>query len=499
MGKNKKVALILAGLLLSLSILYADPTRSQSQELEFQVTPFDGLQLNIPGRYILKSGEYQLRDLNGDGWIIRIASDNVALVCDGTVLIGFEDYTFETDYWVSAVLAEDRSNVTVEGCTFKNFNTALNFIGHSSHITVRNNRFIDNSNAAVSVADTEYVSGVPATVNSVRSRDIVIENNFIIGNTRIPTQTVRGLTFPCFYQVPGRAADPNCTGVWGIFLFGIGQAIVRENEIHNTALSAIRPDLIKDSLIENNTLDMSPLAIWSHAHGEFDLSDNVFRGNVISNAYVAIGVGSNGLRNTVEGNVILNTDSGIRIGGAGENPDWGRIYRHPAQETVLKGNRIYNSNWVGILVGSGQPAEPDDLLTAEISDNEVYQNGAAEGPLGGLVNSGILVIYDGPIHLIMNGNRIYDNRVNGILLANMAYVGQPVAGTGARGVIEIRDNTISNNGQWGVTAFIPDCVPDWPEEWTGISADSFTWTVRLSNNQIEGHELGDVCLPEQGD
>jgi len=352
------------------------------------------------------------------------------------------------------------------------------------------------------VVDDEYVSGVPATVNSVRSRDILIENNFIIGNTHIPTQTVRGKILPCIYKTPGTSADLDCTGIFGIFLYGVGQAIVRGNEIHNTTLSAIRPDLVKNSLIEDNTLDMSVLAIWAHAHGEFDLSDNIFRGNTISHSYVAIGIGQNGLRNIVEDNVVFETDSGIRIYSSQENPEFGRIYRHPPQATIIRGNRVYNSSWGGIAIMSWRPADPVNILSAKIYDNEVYQNGAAEGPFEGLVNAGILIFYSGPAQIVIRKNRIFDNQVNGIILTNLAFTPQPdgdlvPVSPDAQVEMEISGNTISNNGWWGVTALVAGCMPEWPEEWSGITDESFSWEVVLSGNEIEGHEFGEVCLPAQ--
>jgi hypothetical protein len=420
--------------------------------------PYDGLVISLPGTYEFKTGKFYLEDSNHDGHIILIDSDDVTLIGHDTTLIGGEDYTFDTPYDVVGIQMHDRHNITIEGFSILNYAIGIQSTGNQSHITIRNNSFFDNSERGVEIIDWEYLP-FPPQRDHARSSDILIENNYVVGNTNIPTRLVEGKTLPCRCKEPGKeGVAANCTGIFGLYWYGVKDSIMRGNTVKNTTLSGLRPEVMQDCVIEDNVVDFSYLAIWTYSAGLFLRSGNIYRNNEIMNAQIGLGAGQNGRENLYENNDLHDNLYGMYLLGDFDLS----LQRLGNQGEIIINNKIYDNMFTGLRMYLDCPLPGEDL-NAHIQGNAIFDNG------------GFGIDVNGSGHIAISNNEIYGNGQDGILVRDES-------------VVTVEENSIHSNSGWGIATWSRACHPDEED-----IPDEFGGKVSLDNNEIADNGKGSVC------
>ncbi|MFB6454078.1 right-handed parallel beta-helix repeat-containing protein [Chitinophaga sp. Hz27] len=94
---------------------------------------------------------------------------------------------------------------------------------------------------------------------------------------------------------------------------------------------------------------------------------------------------------------------------------------------IIRGNKIYNTENIGIDAAGGYAANPNPVLNYArnglISDNELYNIDMTRGPIGSIHGHGAIAIYvDGARNIIVERNKIHDaDRGIGIVSENDAF------------------------------------------------------------------------------
>jgi len=422
------------------------------------LVPYDGLVISLPGTYEFKEGEFHIEDSNHDGHIILVDSDDVTLIGHDTTLIGGEDYTFDTPYDVVAIQMHDRHNITIEGFTIMNYAIGIQSTGNQSHVTVSNNSFFDNSQRAVEIIDWDYLP-FPPERDHARSNNILIENNYVVGNTKIPTRVVEGKTLPCRFKESEEGPAGNCTGIFGLYWYGLRDSVMRGNTVKNTTLSSLRLEMIQNCAIEDNSADFSYLALWTYGAGPFLRSDNIYRNNEITNSLVGLGVGQNGRNNLYENNNLHDDLYGMYILGKIDPSK----YHFGNQNEKVVNNKMYNNVLAGITLKLDWSSSDGDL-NAYIQNNTIFGNGL----------SGIAVVHCSG-HVLITNNEIYDNGQDGIVVESTP-------------IVTINGNNIHDNGEWGIAAYSKTCCPDDQD-----APDQFEGQITLDGNTIANNGKGPLC------
>jgi hypothetical protein len=446
-----------------LSFLSTSPITVRFGEVSGTTTliPYDGLVIDTPGTYDFATGMFALDDTNGDGWIIRVDADNVVLIGHHTTLFGGEDHTFETPYDIVAIQMHDRHNITIEGFTIMNYVIGIQSTGNQSYITIKDNRFFDNSERAVEIIDRDYLP-YPPERDQARSNNILIEDNYVVGNTKIPTRVVEGKTLPCGYkgsESQDSPANAQCTGIFGLEWWGVRDSIMRGNTVKDTTLSGLRPDMMQNCVIENNVVDFSELGLWSCAGGAFVKSENIYRNNEITNSLVGLGAGENGRNNLYENNDLHDNLYGMYILGEIDPSK----YHFGNQNEKVVNNKMYNNVLAGIGVTLDWPSTGRDL-NAYIHGNTIFGNGQYG-----------ISFEEGSGHVLITGNEIYDNGQDGIILKSTP-------------VVTINGNNIHDNGEWGIAAYSKTWCPDDQD-----APDQFKGQITLDGNTIANNGKGPLC------
>jgi parallel beta-helix repeat protein len=420
--------------------------------------PYDGLVISLPGTYEFKAGEFHLEDSNQDGHIILINSDDVTLIGHDTALIGGEDYTFDTPYYVVAIQMHDRHNITIEGFTIMNYAIGIQSTGYQSHITIRNNNFLDNSGRGVEIVDREYLP-FPPQRDHARSSNILIENNYVVGNTNILTRLVEGKTLPCRYKQSEEEGDAaNCTGIFGLYWYAVENSVMRGNTVKNTTLSGLRPDYMQDCVIEDNVVDFSHLAIWTCSSGLLFRNGNIYRNNEVTNSLMGLGIGENGRDNLYENNDLHDNLYGMYLLG---QVDVSKQCLGNQGERIIN-NKMYNNVFAGLGMYLDRLLSSKNLNTY-IQGNMIFDNG------------GFGIDVEGSGHIAISNNEIYGNGQDGVLVRDES-------------VATIEENSIHNNLGWGVAVWVRACHPDEED-----IPDGFGGEVSLDGNKIEDNGKGPVC------
>jgi len=446
-----------------LNFLSPSPVTVRFSEASGSTTlvPYDGLVIDTPGTYSFATGMFVLEDKNNDGWIIKVDADGVVLIGHHTTLLGGEDHTFETPYDVVGIQMHDRHNITIEGFTIMNYAIGIQSTGNQSHITIKDNKFFDNSERAVEIGDWDYLP-FPAQRDQARSNNILIENNYVVGNTKIPTRVVEGKTLPCGYkesEPQDSPANAQCTGIFGLNWWGVRDSAMRGNTVKNTTVSGLRPDMMQNCVVENNVVDFSELGLWSCAGGAFVSSDNVCRNNQIANCRIGLGAGENGRSNLYENNDLHDNLYGMYVLGE-INPS---KYHFGNQTEKVVNNRMYNNVLAGIGASLDSSSSGSDL-NAYIQGNDIFGN----GQFG--------ISFDqGSGYVSISNNEIYGNGQDGIILQSTP-------------VVTINGNNIHDNGEWGILAYSKTCSP-----YCQDAPDQFEGKITLEDNTIGNNGKGPTC------
>jgi uncharacterized secreted repeat protein (TIGR03808 family) len=142
--------------------------------------------------------------------------------------------------------------------------------------------------------------------------------------------------------------------------------IVRGNQIHKAAFSAIRGNAASNiQIIGNNCAALDEVAIYS----EFDFQNALIADNVIDEAGTGISVTNfkeGGRLATVRGNVVRN----LRVRIPGADPEGNGVGIAVEADTAVTGNVVENAAQAGIAAGWGEY-----LRDVTINGNVVRQSG----------------------------------------------------------------------------------------------------------------------------
>ncbi len=130
------------------------------------------------------------------------------------------------------------------------------------------------------------------------------------------------------------------------------------------------------------------------------------------------------------------------------NNGWGVYLASDAQVTI-ENSRVQNNKQVGI----------EAWASVIVKNTRVSKN-----------NDGIKLVLESA--QILN-NTISENASHGLLVTGSANA-------------EIRANEVTQNGGWGITAWLRDC---------GFNNNSFSGQLTTIDNKVSGNKLGQVCLP----
>ncbi|MFH1501351.1 MAG: NosD domain-containing protein [archaeon] len=282
------------------------------------VVPYDNLY--ITNDTTLCSGTYNLYDANFNGLIVTM-NNHTNLKCDGTKIInadpavgyaiGLGDSRGNLDF-------PEAYNVSVEGCTFENFNVGITTY-RSEDIRIINNTFINLSygvstttNKGFEVRDNTFIDN-SNSLYFVFFEDAIVDGNNI---TAINDWAFTGIE--TYANITNVTFSNNFidTENYGI-LFWSSSFITRNNRVINnvfvgdgTGFAIHNFNFDNNTLIQNNTVTGYSACLGIHRNLNIDVLDNKFN-CVYYGMSISSTNNSNFLRNNISGNWygVMMTDS----------------------------------------------------------------------------------------------------------------------------------------------------------------------------------------------
>jgi nitrous oxidase accessory protein NosD len=162
--------------------------------------------------------------------------------------------------------------------------------------------------------------------------------------------------------------------------------------------------------------------------------------------------------------------------------------------TILRNAKVSGNVWVGIYVL--------DESRATVQETEIANNGwgvyLANDAHVTIENSRVLnnkqVGIEAWAAVIVKNTRVMGNN-DGIkvVLESASILNNQIVGNSSHGLLVtgsvnaiIQSNEISQNGGWGITAWLRDC---------GFTNNSFSGQLSTKDNKVFENKLGQVCLP----
>ncbi len=220
----------------------------------------------------------------------------------------------------------ESTNFVVQNLTFQNYTDEGLQILESSHITIRNNRFIDNGRASIDPDADEEGFGL----NVDGCSHILIEGNQALGNG------------------PGEERWKDFVLGTGINTYEMTDSIIRDNFVSNTIGGGVLVEDGDNVLVENNRIE----------NNELDANGDYWDGGIWVD-------GSTGV--TLRGNIIRDNH------GPGLNLSDEDVQYPDASTDYIIENNIITGNLFGVYVWNfGKCPAPDDAV--RFLDNQIEDN-----------------------------------------------------------------------------------------------------------------------------
>ncbi len=332
--------------------------------------------LNVCGELSSVGGIYELNaSVTTTGDCFNIVSSNVRLDCVGFNVTG--DGGSIDDGVVSNLLG--RTNITIVGCNFINFNRAINFELVNNSVIFNNSMrtgsygvYLDNSNYNNMTLNTIYNITVHTILAWQNSNHNQIRNNTLYNTSDMPINLISVINTTVFnntiYHVPS----------------------------YFVALNNVSDSNISYNTFYNSTMSESGLRIFNYSYrniADFNTIYNISRSGISVEDSLYTNLTSNTIfNNSVAGIQLLNSNyTNITSNTLSNNTRYGLLISNSSYNNVSF-NTIYNNYQAGIFI-NGTRAEGNRFFQNTIHNHTV---GLAAG------------IYVNTTNLI---NHIYDHNL----------------------------------------------------------------------------------------
>lgn len=357
---------------------------------------------------------------------IQIDADGITLDCDGHYVYG--------NGFGDGIYVAEKSYVTIKNCNVSDWRNGIYVYGGTSNIIYNNSLDLNHSGIRLNLSSKAEIKN-----NDVKggSTPIVIfdgDYNLVENNTT------------------------DSTIFFGIAFLRNNYNTIQNNTVNTTVYTGIYMDDCDNNLIQGNT---------SSAIGIDYGSLNTIKQNTTTAAFIGLGSSNN---STISNNNIYAVET-----------VHGGVYLYKSEHILVKGNRIYDSNWHGILL--------------EGSSNNAVSNNTILSPF----QAGIDVIYGSSMNTV-ESNTIHEAS-NGIAVrvadSNMI-TGNAITESSSSGIYtdysndnEIEHNNITGSGAIGI--FLSNSDYNYVKSNLVLGPDGGgIYTDQSSHNTLQKNNITDV-------